>query len=199
MSRVLAGLAATAVVTASALFSATPAAAHERRTAGPYQLVVGWLSEPAFAGSLNAVDLRVTDSRVTPARPVEGLEKTLAVDVFQGGLTTPLSLTLRARFGQPGAYAADFVPTREGSYTFQFKGKIEALDLFERFDSGPGRFDDVGSSAPLQYPERVPAGSDLSRRLADIQSTAEQVRLIALAALALGAVALAAAILRRRA
>ena len=96
------------------------------------------------------------------------------------------------------AYAADFVPTREGSYAFHFKGKIEALEVNERFESGPGRFDEVHSSAALQYPERVPAGSDLSRRLDDIQSTAEQVRLIALAALALGAVALAAAIGRRR-
>lgn len=199
MLRALAVLAAAAVITVFPIALASPAAAHERRTVGPYQLVVGFLSEPAFAGSLNAVFLRVLDTRATPAKPVEGLEKTLAVDVFQGGRTTPLSLALDERHDHPGEYVADFVPTREGAYTFHFKGKIEALDVSERFESGPGRFDEVRSSAALQYPDRVPAGSDLSRRLDEIQSTAEQVRLIALAALILGAVALAAAILRRRA
>ena len=37
------------------------ASAHERRTVGKYQFVVGWLNEPAFSGQMNSIDLRVTD------------------------------------------------------------------------------------------------------------------------------------------
>ncbi|MBI2322865.1 MAG: hypothetical protein HYU88_12445 [Chloroflexi bacterium] len=57
--------------------------AHERRpVAGKYQLVVGFLNEPAFAGQMNGIDLRVT----VPAegdKPIEGLEKTLKATVIR--------------------------------------------------------------------------------------------------------------------
>ena len=179
--------------------TASPALAHERREVGPYVFVAGFLTEPAFAGAVNGVDLRVSDPRTSPATPVEGLQETLRVEVFHAGLTTPLRLSFRARFGQPGAYAADFVPTRAGGYTFRITGTIGDLNVDERFESGPGRFNDVESQAALQYPDRVPAGAELSESLAEIRSVSEQTRLVALGALLLGAVALALAIRRRRA
>ncbi|HVF36276.1 MAG TPA: hypothetical protein VND91_13215, partial [Candidatus Saccharimonadia bacterium] len=144
--------------------------AHERRTVGPYQLVVGWLDEPAFAGIANAVDLRVTDTRATPASAVEGLERTLSVEVFQGGLTTPFASTFRARFGVPGGYAADIVPTRAGSYRFVITGRIGDLNVNETFESGPGRFDEVRAQGALQYPVQVPAGADLGSAIADVRA-----------------------------
>ncbi len=186
MPRIARLAAALAVVVAALNLSSDTALAHERRNVGPYQFVVGFIGEPAFAGTLNAVDLRITDTRAN--KPVEDVEKTLGVEVFHGGLTTPLALSLRARFNQPGAYAADFVPTREGSYTFRFKGKIESLDVDERFESGPNRFDEVKSMAALEYPERVLSGSELNRRLADLQSSIDQLRLIAIAALVVAVV-----------
>src|SRR5438093_6826603 len=98
MTRVFAALAALALVVSSQLLSATVAEAHERRTIGPYQFVVGFLNEPAFAGSLNGVDLTVTDTRTTPAKNVEGVDKTLTVEVFAGGLSTSFKPALEARF-----------------------------------------------------------------------------------------------------
>lgn len=186
MTRVLTALAALALVAASQLATATTAEAHERRTVGPYQLVVGFLVEPAFAGSVNGVDLRVTDARANPAKNVEGLQDTVTVDVFQGGLSTPLSLKLRARFGQPGAYAADFVPTQPGAYRFVFKGKIEQTELTATdgtFESGPGRFNDAEDASKLQYPVKVPEGADLTARLDSIDNGIRSVQLIAVAAL----------------
>ena len=177
---------------------AQPAAAHERRTLGPYEVVVGWLGEPAFVGAQNAVDLRVTDTRATPPRNVEGLEKTLTVEVFQGGSTTPFRASFRTRFGVPGAYAADVLPTREGNYRFVIKGKIETLDVNETFESGPGRFDEIRPVTALQYPDRVPAGVELARTLEDIRSTGEQLRIIAIVALVLALASLAVPFLRRR-
>lgn len=185
MSPLSAVAAACAVVVAFTITFGGSALAHERRQVGPYQLVVGFLTEPAFAGAVNGVDLRVTDTRVTPAKNVEGLQDTVTVDVFHGGIATPLSLKIRSRFGQPGAYAADFIPTRPGSYRFVFRGKIEQQDVNETFESGPGRFDDAKDTTDLQYPEKVPVAADLTERLDAIQRDLGTIRALAIAALAL--------------
>src|SRR5688572_18418633 len=127
------------LITTAMSAAAQPASAHETRNIGPYRVVVGWLEEPSFVGVTNAVSLAVTDTRITPAKPVEGLEKTLTVQVYQGGSTTAFSPAFRTRFGVPGSYAADIIPTREGSYRFVITGKLETLDVNETFESGPGR------------------------------------------------------------
>ena len=199
MKGTLAIVAASALVVLSLAVTAAPAESHERRNVGPYQLVVGWLEEPSFVGVTNAVSLAVTDTRSTPPKPVEGLEKTLTVQVFQGGSTTAFSPTFRTRFGVPGSYAADIVPTREGSYRFVIKGKIENVEVNEVFESGPGRFDEIKPVSALQYPDKVPTGAELSRTLDDIRSTAEQMRLIAIVGLILGAIAVALPFIRKRA
>jgi len=199
MTRLISFVAATLVVATSFIAFAGTAAAHERRTVGPYQLVVGWLNEPAHVGFMNSLDLRVTDTRVTPAKAVEGLEKTLTVELRTGGLA-PLPLTVTARFGAPGAYNGYVMPTATGTYIFTIKGKIESLDVNETFESGPGRFGDVESTDALQYPNKVPMAADLGKRLSDLQGAVDQTRIFALAALVVGIVALggAAMMVRRR-
>ena len=192
MTRLISFVAATLVVVTSFIAFSGRAAAHERRMVGPYQLVVGWLDEPAYVGAMNSLDLRVTDTRVTPAKPVEGLEKTLTVDLQTGGLA-PLKLTITARFGTPGAYNGYALPTGTGTYTFTIKGKIESLDVSEKFESGPGRFGDIESTDALQYPNKVPVADELGRRLSDLQGAVDQTRIFALAALLVGIVALGGA------
>lgn len=197
MTRAISIVAAMLIVATSLIAFTGTAAAHERRTLGPYQLVVGWLNEPAYVGLMNSFDLRVTDTRVTPARPVEGLEKTLTVDLRTGGLA-PLPLTVTTRFGVPGAYNGYVMPTATGTYVFTVKGKIESLDVNEQFESGPGRFGDVESTDPLQYPNKVPVADDLGKRLSDLQGTVDQARIFALAALVVGIIALGGAALMGR-
>lgn len=192
MTRLISFVAAALVVATSFIAFAGSAAAHERRTVGPYQLVVGWLNEPAHVGLMNSLDLRVTDTRVTPPKAVEGLEKTLTVELRTGGLA-PLPLTVTARFGAPGAYNGYVMPTATGTYVFTIKGKIEALDVNEKFESGPGRFGDIESTDALQYPNRVPVADDLSKRLGDLQGAVDQTRVFALAALVVGIVAIGGA------
>lgn len=196
-TRLLAMLAAIAVIGGSLFSAGTAALAHERREVGPYVFVVGFLNEPAFAGVLNGVSLSVTGA--SDEAPVEGLEETLRVSVFHAGLTTPLELDLRARFGRPGEYAAHFVPTREGAYTFRVTGTIDGTEIDERFESGPGRFDEVQSVSALQYPEAVPAGAELADELSEIRAVAEQTRILAAVALLLGIAALVLALVGRRA
>ena len=198
MTRLISFVAATLVVVTSFIAFTGTAAAHERRTVGPYEFEVGWLNEPAFAGLINGLDLTVTDTRSN--KPVEGLEQTLTVDLQTGGLA-PLPLTLTARFGTPGAYDGSFMPTAAGTYTFHIKGKIATLDVDEKFESGPGRFDDVESTTAIQYPTKVPVGDDLGKRLSDLQSGIDQTRLLSAAAVVISVVALGAAFAmsRRRA
>jgi hypothetical protein len=200
MTRLISLAAATLVVVSSFAIYGGTAAAHERRMVGPYQFVVGWLNEPAYVGLMNSLDMRISDTRVTPAKAVEGLEKTLTVDLQSGGLT-PLPLTVTARFGTAGAYNGYVMPTTTGTYTFTIKGKIDTLDVNEKFESGPGRFGDIESTTALQYPNKVPAADDLTKRLSDLQSGLDQTRLLSAVAVVIGIVALGAsfAMSRRRA
>jgi len=193
--RALNAMAATAVVVASLLIFSGHAYAHERRTVGPYQFVVGWLNEPAYLGQLNSLDLRITDTRNT--QPVAGLEKTLTADVAAGGLA-PYTLTVSARFGAAGAYNGWLMPTAPGSYTFHIKGKIETLDVDEKFTSGPSTFGDIEDTSAVQYPAKVPVADQLSNKLDAIQSGVDQTRLIALAALVVALAGIGASLLRRR-
>ena len=195
MYRVLAAMSVVTVVVASLLLTSGTAYAHERRTVGPYQFVVGWLNEPAYVGQLNSLDLRITDTRNT--QPVSGLEKTLAADVSAGGLA-PFKLDVSARFGSAGAYNGWVMPTVAGQYTFHITGKIETQDIDERFQSGPNTFGDVENTAALQYPTKVPVADDLRQKIDAIQSGVDQTRVIAIVGLVLGVLALGAATLFRR-
>ena len=200
MTRLISFVAATLVVVSTFAIYSGIAAAHERRMVGPYQFVVGWLNEPAYVGLMNSLDMRISDTRATPAKAIEGLEKTLTVDLQTGGLGS-LPLTVTARFGTPGAYNGYVMPTMTGTYTFTIKGKIDTLDVNEKFESGPGRFGDIESTTALQYPNKVPAADELTKRLGDMQSGIDQTRLLSAAAVVIGIVALGAsfAMSRRRA
>src|SRR5829696_3240644 len=117
MTRIIPVAAMLAALIVSALVVVPGATAHERRTvAGAYTFVVGFLNEPAYLEEPNAISLTVTNAQTN--QPVEGVEKTLKVDATVGGETR--TFDLRARFGQPGAYIADLIPTKTGTWAFRF-------------------------------------------------------------------------------
>ncbi len=182
--RLLSATAGIALAAVLLLTSAGIADAHERRNVGPYLFVVGWLNEPAFAGAANAATVRVSDTRETPAKPVEGLEKTLKIEVIQGGLA-PYTGPLRTVFGQPGLYALDLYPTVAGQYRYRITGTIGTTTVNETFESGPTTFNDVRPTTELQYPTQVPTGDELTERLDAARSAAEQARGWAIAAFVL--------------
>ena len=138
------------------------ARAHERRTvAGKYTFVVGFINEPALLEEPNGIDLRITNAETN--EPVEGVEKTLKADVTVGGQTK--TFELRPRFGQRGAYTADLIPTKTGTWVFRFHGEIEGTRIDERFESGPGRFNDVQPKTDLQFPVQEPSIGELAQQL----------------------------------
>jgi hypothetical protein len=157
--------------------------AHERRTiASKYDVVVGWDKEPAFVNQPNAAGIMIYKAGTQD--PVEGIEKTLKVQVASGG-NAPRELALRTVFGRKGYYVADMIPTRAGSYIFTFVGTIEDTPVNERFESGPGRFDDVNATDDLQIP---PAGT--STELQSVRNEINSARTIALVGVILGALGL---------
>lgn len=164
--------------------------------------MVGFLTEPAYAGQVNGLDLTVTSKTEKDAagnaRPIEGLEKTLKTQVLAQGATR--ALTLQAHFGLPGKYAAYFQPTVAGQYVYRVYGTINGETTDEQFDSGPGRFGDVEPIAPLQFPAQVASPTDLQAQLDAAQSAANTARTIAIAGVVVGLLGLAtgaAAFLRR--
>src|SRR6266511_6165239 len=108
------GLAAAFVLALSA-----PAFAHEERTVGAYQIVVGWGDEPAYAGQKNSVQLILATKA---GKPVLNLGDSLKVEVVFGEQQMELSFEpafdVEEGFGTPGDYRAWIIPTTPGTYTF---------------------------------------------------------------------------------
>ena len=181
MSRVLAALSTLAIVGSSFSFTSNIALGHERRTVGPYTLVVGWLNEPAYVDAANALSLDVTEA--SSSKPVEGLATTLKAEVIVGGGAKKLSLDLVTDEATPGHYTGSFIPTKVGDYIFHIFGVAGSTKVDERFESGPNTFDGVVSTDQLQFPERIAANADLSARLDSIQTLV--IAAIVIAALAL--------------
>lgn len=147
----------------SALWLSTGAAlAHETRDVdgGKYQLRVGFISEPAYQGLTNGLELTVCtgqcttkpDSNGVLSNGVTGAFDTLKAEVIFGPSTMPL--TLVAVPYQPGKYDAMFVPTRTGNYTFHISGTLNSDKIDERFTSSPDTFDAVQALTVVQFPDK---------------------------------------------
>src|SRR5207245_3642970 len=168
MSRFLATVAALAVIVSSFVVNTNVALGDERRAVGPYTFVVGWTNEPAYLNAANGLSLDVTDTTTTKA--VKGLATTLHADVIVGGGAKKLSLDLSTDEENPGHYEASFIPTKTGDYIFHIFGDAGSTKVDERFESGPNTFDGVVSTDQLQFPDRVPANSDIAARLDSVQT-----------------------------
>ncbi len=160
--------------------------AHERRTVGKYDFLVGWASEPPYANQSNAISLTVTDTQAK--KPVSGLDKTLQAEVIFGARSMVVPLTESDE--NPGTYTGPFVPTRVGTYIFHFSGQVAGQTVDEKFESGPNTFDDVQDIAPLQFPDKVPAASDLAKQVQSAQNAASNAQMLAYVGIVVGALGL---------
>ena len=190
MSRFLSAL-AVALLLLSAYQFVFPgsAAAHERRSVSKYQLVVGFIVEPALEGQKNGVDLRVTNNDTK--KPVEGLEKTLQVEITHVPSGTSKTFSIRAIFNDTGHYTNDLILTTPGQFRFRFFGNIEGMTVNETFVSGPGTFSDAGASAELQFPQQFPQIREVAAAVQGSQNTANEARGMASSARTLAVIGLA--------
>jgi hypothetical protein len=172
MHRVTSLAAVGSLALGAAILLAAPltAEAHEVRQIadGKYQIVVGFIDEPVFAGDKSGLEFFVSDlsAAATPTAaaaddgdedeesagaPVDGLEETLKAEVIFGDQT--MELPLSARYNTPGAYESVFFPMKPGDYTFRIYGKLGDTDIDESFTSSPEGFSAVEDPAPLQFPK----------------------------------------------
>ena len=139
--------------------------AHEHRAVGEYEMVVGWIDEPPYAGFKNAVELRLADAG---GRPVLDLGDGLKVEVIFGGQKTE-AVTLAPAFGatsgRPGVYQAPVIPTRPGTYAFHFVGTIRGQKVNEVFTASEKTFDPVRASSEIEFPANDPTRAELALRV----------------------------------
>jgi len=183
------------------------AAAHEEVIVGSYKFEIGWLNEPVLVGQPNSLYLFITaagesehavdtsqadhaeetdehdhveemsdDSQTTE---ITGAEATLNFAVEYGSIRQ--TYTLRPVVGRPGQYAADFIPTREGQYTFLFSGTLngEAIEL--KFEP-----EEVETAGKLAFPEPLPSSAELTTRLAVVQAQASTAQILAIVGVVFG-------------
>jgi hypothetical protein len=169
--------------------------AHERRTisGGKYDVVVGWDTEPAYINQKNAAGVRISRAGTNPAQPVTGVEKTLRVEIRQGGQSR--AFDLRAVFGQPGYYVADLVPTRAGDYVWSFGGSIGGDVVNETFDTADGKFDAVLASSGVEFPVAAPDPGEVRIQLQAAESAVQRAQMVAYLGAGMGALGLLVAVL----
>jgi hypothetical protein len=146
-----------------------PASAHVLKTAGPYHLLIGFGSEPTYAGEQNSVFLLLTDAKTGAPIVDEGLGDTLKVAVGFGTQTKLLPLVSSfdpdSGQGTKGVYNAYFIPTVPGDYSFHFSGTIHTTKVNLTVKSSPTTFDSAHDPATIQFPQQAPSNLQLAQRL----------------------------------
>lgn len=153
-------LSAATVLAAMMVVPATAALAHEGRHVGDLEMVVGFGTEPAYAGQPNSVQLIVEHH----GDPVLDVADTLEVEVSYGDEST--QLPLEPAFGSPGEYRAYFIPSQSGPYTFHFTGTIDDEEIDETFTSGPDTFSEALDPLSAAFPAiDAPTTTELADRI----------------------------------
>ncbi len=120
--------------------------------------------------------------------PVEGLEGSLKVEVTHVASGASKTLDLEALLSDPGHYTAGLIPTSAGVYEFRVFGDIEGTAVDETFvsEGAGGAFDDVRTSAELQFPIQLPEVREIESGVRGAMQTAQQAQDTALEAQSAG-------------
>ncbi len=171
------------------------ALAHEEREVAGYEMEVGFIDEPVFAGEKSGLELFVHRNE----QPVTGLESTLMAEVIYQDRR--LRLPLNVRFDEEGAYESVFFPTAAGPYTFHITGSLEGTTIDESFTSSQEGFGAVGEAQAGQFPIQFPPMAELVDQARRGAAASEQVPIalgLGAAGLVIGVVALGVALAGRR-
>jgi hypothetical protein len=178
---------AAVTVAAVTLLATSPAFAHEIRTVGAFKLTVGWLTEPAYVGQPNAVELFVRDAA---GNALDDLGPNgLKVQVIAGTQTSD-PLAMKGAFdpdtglGLHGQYLASIIPTAPGDYTFHFTGDVNGQKIDEKFTSSDKTFNPVTEPTGVEFPAKTPTLSALSTSITQLQPRVDNVGSVGTAAAA---------------
>jgi hypothetical protein len=142
--------------------------AHVVKSFGTYSVALGWVHEPTYIGEQNAIQVVIKDAA---GKPVTDLaDGDLKVSVSVGGQTsTPLGLLNTfdpdTGLGIPGDYEAPIIPTAPGDYTFHLTGSIQSTAVDETAVSSDSTFNSVVGATGIQFPNQLPALTDIVTRL----------------------------------
>ncbi|HEU4323995.1 MAG TPA: hypothetical protein VFS21_12675 [Roseiflexaceae bacterium] len=139
-------------------FSLSSALAHGHITEGDYELVIGFRNEPAYQGEPNGLDLSVTNTKT--GEKVKDLAGTLKAEIIRG--SAKRELTLRAQWGEDGAYTADILPTESGDYTWRIFGTINGTPIDVSMTSSPDTFSSVAARTTASFPAAEPGAAELA-------------------------------------
>lgn len=120
------------IVTVMAVLFAANVFAHESRLINnEYYVTVGYSVEPAYTNTLNGLDLfiRTPDGEWVPFQ-----EDNLYAELISPDGSAKMELPIRARYGQPGQYTADFVLSVPGVYKIRVWGEINGVSFDETFE-----------------------------------------------------------------
>ena len=109
--------------------------AHQSDSVGDYRIEIDWKNKPIVTGESNAIIVYVsemdkskeaTDQPFDPAKGIEGLRKTLKIQlvVDTESITLPLQTT-----DVPGKYESPITPTFSGWSQLNFIGKINEQNI----------------------------------------------------------------------
>lgn len=122
--------------------------AHESRLVGDneYYVTVGYSTEPAYTDVLNGLDLflRTPDGEWVPFQ-----EDNLSAELISPDGNAKMDLSIRARYGEPGQYTADFVLTEPGVYSVRIWGEINGVSFDETYE-----LDEVTPLSAITFPAR---------------------------------------------
>ena len=159
---------AIAAAACAVLLVASVADAHVVKTFGTYSVALGWVHEPTYVAEQNAVQVVIKDAA---AKAVTDLnDGDLKVTVSVGGQTSD-ALPLANKFdpdtglGVPGDYEAPIIPTAPGDYTFHLTGSIHGKAVDETATSSDATFNSVVGATGIQFPNQLPALTDVITRL----------------------------------
>jgi hypothetical protein len=142
--------------------------AHVVKNFGTFSVALGWVHEPTYVGEQNAVQVVVKDAAGKPVTDLN--DGDLKVTVSIGGQTSD-ALDLLNTFdpdtglGVPGDYEAPIMPTAPGDYTFHLTGSIHGTAVDETATSSDATFNSVVDGSAIQFPNQLPALTDIITRL----------------------------------
>jgi hypothetical protein len=110
---------------------------------------------------------------------ITGLADSLKVEVAHLSTNEKKVMDLRPVFGQDGKYAANFVPTAPGGYSFRIFGEIEGQEIDETFTSGPDTFDEALPAKEAQFPVQLAEARELQDAVRGAQTSAAEAAITA--------------------
>ncbi len=145
------------VLSLMVLFSvgiASQAFAHTTVEVSPYEIEVGWGTEPPVVGFRNDFVFQISEPGDTPGLKTGVINafKNLEVTAKYGGVTKVLDIGSDPR---PGHYLSHVIPTKTGTISLLIKGDINGVPIDLEIP-----VEDVESTAVLDFPPTTGSSSD---------------------------------------